>query len=70
VLRDSGTLRFVKYVSASAKGDRWDVSGTFEIEEQDGEPDEGEQDMGGEGISDDSEEEFKGFSSSEESESD
>jgi Rps23 Pro-64 3,4-dihydroxylase Tpa1-like proline 4-hydroxylase len=69
VLRDSGTLRFVKYVSASAKGDRWDVSGTFEIEEQDGEPDEGELDEG-EGMSDNSEEEFNGFSSSEESESD
>ncbi|KAK4149766.1 putative PKHD-type hydroxylase [Chaetomidium leptoderma] len=60
VLRDSGTLRFVKYVSASAKGDRWDVSGTFEIEEQDEEPEAG--------LLDDesSEEEFNGFSSSSE----
>ncbi|KAH6627984.1 Oxoglutarate and iron-dependent oxygenase degradation C-term-domain-containing protein [Chaetomium tenue] len=65
VLRDSGTLRFVKYVSASAKGDRWDVSGMFEIEEQDEDPSEG-----GVGVLDESEEEFNGFSSSEESESD
>lgn len=68
VLRDSGTLRFVKYVSASAKGDRWDVSGTFEIEEQDEDPDEDGMAVGV--VSDSSEEEFNGFSSSEESESD
>jgi hypothetical protein len=65
VLRDSGTLRFVKYVSRSAKGDRWDVSGTFEIEEQDEEPEEEEV-----GVLDDTEEEFKGFSDSGDSESD
>jgi Rps23 Pro-64 3,4-dihydroxylase Tpa1-like proline 4-hydroxylase len=72
VLRDSGTLRFVKYVSASAKGDRWDISGTFEIEEQDNEPDDegnGEASGAGEGL-DESEEEFQGFSSSEDSDSD
>ena len=34
VLRDQGTMRFVKYVSKSAKGDRWDVFGEFEIEDQ------------------------------------
>lgn len=33
VLRDKGTMRFVKYVSRMAKGDRWDVIGEFEIEE-------------------------------------
>lgn len=71
VLRDSGTLRFVKYVSQSAKGDRWDISGTFEIEEQDEDSDEAENAEGsGVGLLDDSEEEFKGFSSSEESDSD
>ncbi|KAH6854594.1 Oxoglutarate and iron-dependent oxygenase degradation C-term-domain-containing protein [Chaetomium sp. MPI-CAGE-AT-0009] len=70
VLRDSGTLRFVKYVSASAKGDRWDVSGTFEIEEQDEDPSEDENGEGGVGVLDESEEEFNGFSSSEESDSD
>ena len=31
VLRDAGTLRFVKYVSESAKGDRWDVTGSFTV---------------------------------------
>jgi len=31
VLRDAGTLRFVKFVSEAAKGDRWDVTGTFAI---------------------------------------
>lgn len=71
VLRDSGTLRFVKYVSASAKGDRWDISGTFEIEEQDQDPDEGEQgEASGAGAQDDSEEEFKGFSDDAGSDSD
>ena len=71
VLRDSGTLRFVKYVSASAKGDRWDASATFEIAEQDEEPDDEENgEAAGAGISDESEEEFKGFSASEDSDSD
>jgi prolyl 3-hydroxylase /prolyl 3,4-dihydroxylase len=31
VLRDRGLLRFVKYVSASAKGDRWDIVGNFTV---------------------------------------
>ncbi len=71
VLRDSGTLRFVKYVSASAKGDRWDVSGTFEIAEQDEEPDDEENgEASGAGVLDESEEEFNGFSESEDSDSD
>ncbi|OQD60774.1 hypothetical protein PENPOL_c020G04199 [Penicillium polonicum] len=46
VLRDSGTLKFVKYVSAAAKGDRWDITGEigveFEEEDEDEEGDEGE----------------------------
>ncbi|KAL1888012.1 putative component of NuA3 histone acetyltransferase complex [Ceratocystis pirilliformis] len=33
VLRDGGALKFVKYVSRSAKGDRWDISGTYDVEE-------------------------------------
>ena len=33
VLRDKGTLRFVKYVSQAAKGDRWDLKGEVEIDE-------------------------------------
>lgn len=73
VLRDSGTLRFVKYVSRKAQGDRWDISATFEIEEPDDDDDEvaeGEEDgEGGESghangasLEDESEEEFQGFS--------
>ena len=31
VLRDRGTMRFVKYVSRMAKGDRWDLVGEFGI---------------------------------------
>ncbi|KFZ18974.1 hypothetical protein V501_00876 [Pseudogymnoascus sp. VKM F-4519 (FW-2642)] len=64
VLRDEGVLRFVKYVSRNAQGDRWDVVGLFgvggdeEDEEGDGEDegeDDGEEEEG-------SEEEFEGFS--------
>ncbi|KAA8648367.1 hypothetical protein EYZ11_006795 [Aspergillus tanneri] len=32
VLRDSGTLKFVKYVSAAAQGDRWDITGDLGVE--------------------------------------
>lgn len=62
VLRDSGTLRFVKYVSRKAQGDRWDVSATFDIEEGES-GDEGESE-GGTGVTpgEESEEEFQGFS--------
>jgi prolyl 3-hydroxylase /prolyl 3,4-dihydroxylase len=35
VLRDSGVLTFVKYVSRKAPGDRWDVVGCFGVEETD-----------------------------------
>ncbi|KAL8697384.1 MAG: hypothetical protein Q9201_007151 [Fulgogasparrea decipioides] len=31
VLRDKGAMRFVKYVSQQAKGDRWDVLGEFGV---------------------------------------
>ncbi|KAK1817258.1 putative component of NuA3 histone acetyltransferase complex [Friedmanniomyces endolithicus] len=31
VLRDRGTMRFVKYVSRRARGDRWDVTGAYEV---------------------------------------
>ncbi|KAJ9603223.1 putative component of NuA3 histone acetyltransferase complex [Cladophialophora chaetospira] len=33
VLRDRGTLRFVKYVSQAANGDRWDLKGEVEVDE-------------------------------------
>ncbi|KAL8855999.1 MAG: hypothetical protein Q9178_007369 [Gyalolechia marmorata] len=31
VLRDKGVMRFVKYVSQQAKGDRWDILGEFKV---------------------------------------
>jgi prolyl 3-hydroxylase /prolyl 3,4-dihydroxylase len=68
VLRDSGVLKFVKYVSRNARGDRWDVTGSFGVvlEEDDGD--------GGEGMvtleSSEEEEGFKGFPDSEDSDSD
>jgi hypothetical protein len=31
VLRDKGTLRFVKYISQNAPGDRWDFAGCVEV---------------------------------------
>ena len=37
VLRDSGILQFVKYVSRSAQGDRWDISATCEVDADDNE---------------------------------
>ncbi|KAH8692046.1 putative oxidoreductase [Talaromyces proteolyticus] len=40
VLRDSGTLKFVKYVSAAAKGDRWDITGEIGVEYADEDEDE------------------------------
>lgn len=36
VLRDRGVLRFVKYVSHAAKGDRWDFAGAVEVEDDEG----------------------------------
>ncbi|KAL4920797.1 Oxoglutarate and iron-dependent oxygenase degradation C-term-domain-containing protein [Aspergillus aurantiobrunneus] len=54
VLRDSGTLRFVKYVSAAAKGDRWDVTGEMGVEfDEDGEGESEDGDEEGEGEDDD-----------------
>jgi len=56
VLRDRGTMRFVKYVSARAGGDRWDVVGEFGVEDEgeegDDEGEEGDRSVG----SDDGEE--------------
>lgn len=70
VLRDSGTLKFVKYVSRKAQGDRWDISALFDVEEQE-EDEEGNGEASGAGVVDESEEEeFNGFSDSGDSESD
>ncbi|KAI1390148.1 Oxoglutarate and iron-dependent oxygenase degradation C-term-domain-containing protein [Hypoxylon trugodes] len=72
VLRDSGALKFVKYVSRRAPGDRWDISGTFEVEEPEDDDEDGEAQNGenGVGVLDDTEEEWNGFSSSSDSDSD
>jgi hypothetical protein len=68
VLRDSGVLKFVKYVSKNAKGDRWDISGAFGVH-LDEEEAEGEEEMVTLEESSD-EEVFKGFSDSEDTDSD
>ena len=36
VMRDAGTMRFVKYISESAKGDRWDLVGEYGVTEEAG----------------------------------
>ncbi|KAK5101913.1 putative component of NuA3 histone acetyltransferase complex [Lithohypha guttulata] len=58
VLRDKATMRFVKYVSQAAKGDRWDIKGEIELAEDafDGEDNE---DALGEVGEDDVEEEIE-----------
>ena len=66
VMRDSGVLNFVKYVSRKANGDRWDIVGTFGIEEEEEDGNEEE-----EKDDDDDEDEFQGFSdNNDDSESD
>ncbi|KAJ5222986.1 Prolyl 3-4-dihydroxylase ofd1 [Penicillium citrinum] len=45
VLRDSGTLKFVKYVSAAAKGDRWDITGDIGVQFEDGDDDGDDEDQ-------------------------
>lgn len=44
VLRDRGTLKFVKYVSQSAPGDRYDITGCVEVEPEDDDDDDDEDD--------------------------
>ncbi|RMZ77853.1 hypothetical protein DV737_g4133, partial [Chaetothyriales sp. CBS 132003] len=47
VLRDKGTLRFVKYVSQAAQGDRWDIKAEVQLADDafDGEDDDGQPDQ-------------------------
>ena len=47
VLRDKGVLRFVKYVSREAKGDRWDLCGEFGVVEEVEEDEEEDEDAAG-----------------------
>jgi len=68
VLRDSGVLKFVKYVSKNAKGDRWDISGTFGVKETD--DDEEDDEQAPISLEDSEEEVFNGFPDSEDSDSD
>ncbi|KAF4624651.1 hypothetical protein G7Y89_g13519 [Cudoniella acicularis] len=66
VLRDSGVMKFVKYVSMNAKGDRWDISGAFGVKPLEGD-DEDEQTVS---LESSDEEVFNGFPESEDSDSD
>lgn len=67
VLRDQGVLRFVKFLSQGAPGDRWDVLGRFGIEDVD------ENDVSTDGSDEEAKgseseqdgDEFKGFSDAE-----
>ncbi|CAZ82382.1 unnamed protein product [Tuber melanosporum] len=59
VLRDTGVLRFVKYISKSAAGDRWDVIGEWGVGD-DGESGEVEQWLGIQDADDDDDAEVEG----------
>ena len=60
VLRDRGVLKFVKYVSKNAKGDRWDISASYGVKEiDDGEDAEGLEEMVA--LESSEEEGFNGF---------
>lgn len=67
VMRDSGVLKFVKYVSKNAKGDRWDISGSFGVKESDSD-DEALEEMVA--LESSEEEVFNGFPDSDDSDSD
>lgn len=80
VLRDSGVLKFVKYVSKAAKGDRWDICGAYGVNMDDEDEEEDNIEDGAEHgsrvtasqvtLESSEEEEFNGFPSSEDSDSD
>jgi Rps23 Pro-64 3,4-dihydroxylase Tpa1-like proline 4-hydroxylase len=75
VLRDSGVLKFTKYVSKSAKGDRWDVTAAYgiqDLDDDDEEEEENEEDPIEEVTLESSgdEETFNGFPDSDDSDSD
>ncbi|TQS34894.1 hypothetical protein Golomagni_04704 [Golovinomyces magnicellulatus] len=79
VLRDRGVLKFMKYVSRNAKGDRWDISGTFGVtvenrdeDSENEEEEEEEEDGDTKSVSEDSvsgDEDFNGFPDSDENSS-
>ncbi|GAB7342491.1 hypothetical protein MBLNU457_g0686t1 [Dothideomycetes sp. NU457] len=48
VLRDQGTLKFVKYVSKAAEGDRWDITGSVQVlDDDDDDEEDGDADVDG-----------------------
>lgn len=51
VLRDRGVLKFVKYVSKAAKGDRFDFCGSVDVEDKEEYDDDNDDDKDGEGAS-------------------
>ena len=51
VLRDKGTMRFVKYVSQMAKGDRWDLVGEFDVLDNESDEEEDEDKVDKTGVS-------------------
>ncbi|KAE9985369.1 hypothetical protein BLS_008308 [Venturia inaequalis] len=65
VLRDTGVMKFVKFVSESAKGDRWDLVGNFSVKEDENDEDEDEDEENDHDEvvrEEEEEEEWKGFS--------
>lgn len=50
VLRDKGTMRFVKYVSQMAKGDRWDLAGEFDVLDDESDEEEGKGEVDEKGV--------------------
>ncbi|RKF80230.1 Prolyl 3,4-dihydroxylase TPA1 [Golovinomyces cichoracearum] len=74
VLRDRGVLKFMKYVSRNAKGDRWDISGTFGVAVEDSNEDSENEDEDGDTkslseVSVSGDEDFNGFPDSDENSS-
>ncbi|KAJ9655340.1 putative component of NuA3 histone acetyltransferase complex [Neophaeococcomyces mojaviensis] len=59
VLRDKDTMRFVKYVSQAARGDRWDIKGEIELSKDAFDGEEGDDEEMAELNEDDVEEEIE-----------
>ena len=65
VLRDQGTLKFTKYVSAAAQGDRWDITGNVQVLDTEDNSDD-EQDADGADDADDAKDQDEGEDDGEE----
>ena len=46
VMRDEGTMKFVKYVSHAAPSSRWDVAAVYEVDQDDTDSDEDDSEDG------------------------